>query len=452
MAPLSSAKGKRIISGPMPLLSRHTRSFSDAHQSQQDAIAEEYRAIGYRELEHAKALHTRSVSTLSLPAMSTIPSHTPSLQPVRQINTAYHLPYPKMRGDEFRLDVGSTYQSYILAVHALNKKFVGGVSRTSKMFVRAIQLKREHLLALPEEVRLSQAFEQAWNDMEIWESLFTSHCDKIRPGIDAHELQTLFLTAQTLLESTWSSVGTLIHTCYDQWLEHKNSPVEYARANGLPIREDEEAIAKVRAALESSVQSANSQQSLAKSLISRLIKFSCKSKVPKQTDAVDDAEDDTSSVSSFTLIENFYSDSITRSSTASGHSRTASQSFLESLDASEDLNIMHLNLSLRESKLVFASVASQFAVYSPRHIAESGNILRDEKGSIVLATPRELVRVLTDQFETIDSDILGIIDAFFLFFREFMTPKDLFRTLRERFEEQTPPTIEMIQMAALGGR
>ncbi|KAI0695987.1 ras guanine nucleotide exchange factor domain-containing protein [Cytidiella melzeri] len=66
---------------------------------------------------------------------------------------------------------------------------------------------------------------------------------------------------------------------------------------------------------------------------------------------------------------------------------------------------------------------------------------------MLLATVSEFVRMLTDEYETVDLDNLALLDAFFLFFREFVTPKDLFLILRARFDEQPPLCLEMIQLS-----
>ncbi|KAI0771422.1 ras guanine nucleotide exchange factor domain-containing protein [Irpex lacteus] len=108
---------------------------------------------------------------------------------------------------------------------------------------------------------------------------------------------------------------------------------------------------------------------------------------------------------------------------------------------------MQLNLSLRASRLIFANIAANFKTTPYRRPEQRTDIIRDDKGFIIFITAPELVRRLTDRFEVRDADTIAVMDTFFMFFREFLTPKDLFRLLKARFEEKPPIVLEKDEKA-----
>jgi hypothetical protein len=466
-----TTKAKEAISNPIPLLPKRVALPHDAKS--QKAIAEEYRSLALSEPFEAHSLHTRTVTNSQSDASPTsnrprvlrrntvgvqslpppisakhIPSHrratSSDSQQLHSLTTSQS-PLPARRRQiisELRLDVGPIYQHYILAANVLNKNFIGGVSRTSKMFLSSLNRKRNNLLVLPEEIRMSNEVEQAWRETRIWESLFTSHCSKIRAGLDSQELQLLFTTAQTLLESTWRSLGSLIHICSDKWQEH---------SGGLPSDleqdkyacEDEASLEEICGLLEKSSKGATSspQKKFAQSLLSRIRPSMLRRKEVK----IDPIGSDDDPISSFMLVENF-SMACPEGSRPSMHKRTTSDTVLEVLDSTTSADL-ELNLSLKASKVLFSAVTSSFRTFPQRRSEKRTGVVCDDSGIVIMATTSELVRILTDPFEAQDGDALGLMDAFFLFFREFLTPKELLFTLRARFEDH-PPNFVTVQQTA----
>lgn len=310
------------------------------------------------------------------------------------------------------------------------------------MFLNAAKAKREALLTLLIEIRQSQAFEQAMKDAEVWESLLRSHCSKIGPGLDAEELERLFTAAQMLLESAWSSLGVLLNTC-DNEVTRYNDGTQNASVQGPPS-DDEEIIREIYTLLQTPpAASSDSHHSLTKNLITRIRRISGLSKVFKAGED-SGAADDSSSVSSFTLVE---TSPTKRTSNSTRHRRNGSDFALGTLGFSSDPYIMELNLSIRASRVIFSSVASQFAPPLSLRPATLTSVSRDETGTIILTNLSQLVRLLTDQADSFEPDHLALIDSFFLFFREFTTSVALFGLLRARYEEQPVHSLDRGKLA-----
>ncbi|KAI0087904.1 ras guanine nucleotide exchange factor domain-containing protein [Irpex rosettiformis] len=359
----------------------------------------------------------------------------------------YKTTKPVLITTELRLDVGEIFQNYVLAARTMTLRYVECVRRTCVMFSHALKKKRRALLILPEEVRMSQAVFHAWEGTETWEALFTSHCSKIRAGLREEELQLLFTVAHILLEETWRAMGALLDVCYEHLVMYSRDAENYAYLSGAPTQlgehpqEHQEIIANINSIFDrpSTSTADPAQQTFIQSLLKRLRGLILHRKNSKSKQCTEGEDED------FELIENFNLCSISSNPSPESfmHRRTASDIVLDSLDTSENTHVMELNLSLRASRIVFSNVTSTFKNTPYRRPEHRADIIRDERGIVVFCTVTELIRRLTDRFEVRDVDTLALMDAFFMFFREFMRPEELVYHLKSRYKETPSSHIHL---------
>lgn len=476
----------KLISLPMAL--------QPTPQSQKD-IAEEYVALASADPPGVRAIHTRTISTSSNGTTATTSSARSSCssdngnatQPPKASNTDDNAPShrsarsragsqstqasskrpllasPSVRprapsqssqqslrpsvtsstdsknsrlsvsSDELRVDVGPIIHTYSMAFATMSKCRLEQVKRTTDMFSTACKNKRRELLALAEVIRSQPSVSHAWEGTEVWEALYVSHCSKIRDGLNQEQYTLLYNVGKILLEETWRSFGVLVDVCARELAAYNKDADIYAYLRGaqVPAREHQEIVDGINYIIDGSGTSTrNHQQSLARNLLSRFRGLSLQRKCSKNKKTAENEDDD------FELIENFNLSAVGELPTL--HRRMASEIVLDSPDTTPDHHIMELNLSLRASRIIFTTMTTGFKGPSNRYIEPRSDVIRDDKGLIMFCTAKELVRRLTDRYEVRDQDTMGLLDAFFMFFREFMQPAELLGELKSRFEEQVP--------------
>ncbi|KAK7681513.1 hypothetical protein QCA50_015245 [Cerrena zonata] len=109
-------------------------------------------------------------------------------------------------------------------------------------------------------------------------------------------------------------------------------------------------------------------------------------------------------------------------------------------------------ISLRDSLLIMsgsstASWAASWAVKIDRPKADT-EVKLNVEDVVVSATLAQYVRLLTDTVEVCADDYASQLDTFFLNFRQFTTPKTLFKTLVARYNELPPSGLNKAQLSA----
>ncbi|KAI0071495.1 ras GEF [Panus rudis PR-1116 ss-1] len=336
------------------------------------------------------------------------------------------------------VDTGKVFEAYHSLRSALESNELSKVNRLGSIYLTEVRGRLKQLKRIPDTVSSSALVISARENVDFHHRLFASFIDRPRVDLVGAERTQVIDFAMDMVDMIWTSLKSLLATVEQECLYYILDPQLFKDNRGI-----ESEPADARAQLErmsrlialSNEQSPSSVSTVLKALQTYLKKLS-RPQVRRPGIA-----DGATTGGSTTMATGTMRAPATKLETDEVP-QLPSEVTAEVLSGE---TVGAIRLALRASLVVCSTVTVSHALEFPRSEAERTEVIRDQNYNAVAASLTQWVRILTDSIEVEESTYAELLDTFFLFFRFFTTPDDLFAALMDRYHQAPPPNLSAEQ-------
>ncbi|KAI0947250.1 hypothetical protein AcV7_009720 [Taiwanofungus camphoratus] len=338
---------------------------------------------------------------------------------------------------DIKLDLHPIFDQYERLHAALCYGDISRIPAAAKSFIEHLFCAVETLEKAFSDILATSVYDSARRGLLFSRELLESHYDKLQSGVDGTARHDALMTGYQLMEMTMFNFRSLLQVVekervYNESFPDLSDPAESNRKEGTTNRNTPNEKLK------------GPKQTIFARL--RRISQACKGILDASSSkqAPLEALHKRPADSSLTLVDDPFScddESETRGHKGSLDIETGKGNTIVANEVLRDSDPCMAS-NIRASLAIFPDASPRLTRLNlPSRCEDDTDVVRGKDGIVAAATLPELVRILTDQREVLEHDMTDLVDAFFLFFRSFVSPSILFDMLVDRFGEQPPVAL-----------